>query len=115
MQNQNRLFDDLARLATGAVGTLRDARGELEERLREQLERIVSGMDLVTREEFESVKKMAAKARQKNDALERRLSKLEHVDNGSTVRKTKAQSKVRKAPRAQTRRRRNRKDNQPLS
>ncbi len=111
MQNQNRLFDDLARLATGAVGTLRDARCELEERLREQLERIVSGMDLVTREEFESVKEMAAKARQINDALERRLSKLEDLNNGSTVRKTKAQSKVRKPPRAQTRRRRNRKDN----
>ena len=77
MQPQNRLLDDLAKLATGALGTLRDARGEVEERLREQFERILSRMDFVSREEFEAVKEMAAKTREENEALAARIAKLE--------------------------------------
>ena len=77
MQSQNRLFDDLARLASGAVGALSGVRGEVESRIRDQLERIISGMDLVSREEFEAVKAMAAKAREEQEALQRRLDTLE--------------------------------------
>jgi BMFP domain-containing protein YqiC len=77
MQSQNRFFDDLARVAAGAVGTLSGVRGEIETRLREQFERVLAGMDLVTRDEFEAVKAMAAKARAEQEDLARRLSDLE--------------------------------------
>jgi BMFP domain-containing protein YqiC len=77
MQSQNRFFDDVARLASGAVGALAGVRGEVEARLRDQLERILAGMDLVTREEFEAVKAMAAKAREEQEILQRRLAELE--------------------------------------
>ncbi len=84
MQSQNRFFDDLARMAAGAAGALTGVRGEIEARFRDQLERVLAGMDLVSREEFEAVKAMAAKARDEQeillgriDALETRLAALE--------------------------------------
>ena len=90
MQSQNRLLDDLAKLATGAIGTLRDARGEVEGRLREQFERILANMDVVTREEFEAVKEMAAKAREENEALAARIAKLEKPARKPRARKPRA-------------------------
>ena len=77
MQSQNRLFDDIARMASGALGTVTGMRSEIEARLREQLERVLSGMDLVSREEFEAVKAMAAKAREEQEKLLARIAELE--------------------------------------
>jgi BMFP domain-containing protein YqiC len=77
MQSQNRFFDDLARVAAGAMGTISGMKSEVESRLREQLERVLAGMDLVSRDEFEAVKAMAAKARSEQEDLERRVDQLE--------------------------------------
>lgn len=77
MQSQNRIFDDIARVAAGAVGALSGVRDEVEARLRDQLERVLAGMDLVSREEFEAVKAMAAKAREEQELLLRRIESLE--------------------------------------
>src|SRR5438067_1830137 len=70
MQTQNRFFDDMARVAAGAMGALSGVRGEIEARFRDQLERILAGMDLVSREEFEAVKAMAATAREEQVVVE---------------------------------------------
>ena len=77
MQSQNRFFDDLARVASGALGTLSGVKTEVETRLREQLEKVLAGMDLVSREEFEAVKAMAAKARSEQEDLANRVVELE--------------------------------------
>jgi BMFP domain-containing protein YqiC len=77
MQSENRLFDDLARVATGALGALTGMREEVETRLREQVERVLGRMNLVRREEFDAVQAMAAKARTEQEALARRLAALE--------------------------------------
>lgn len=77
MQTQNRFFDDLARVAAGALGALSGVRSEVEARLREQLENLLAGMDLVSRDEFEAVKAMASKARSEQDDLAKRLAELE--------------------------------------
>jgi BMFP domain-containing protein YqiC len=77
MQSQNRFFDDIARVASGAVGALSGVRGEIEARLRDQLERMLAGMDFVSREEFEAVKAMAAKAREEQELLRLRVEALE--------------------------------------
>lgn len=77
MQTQNRFFDDLARVAAGAMGALSGVKGEVESRLREQLERVLAGMDLVSRDEFEAVKAMAAKARTEQEDLAKRVAELE--------------------------------------
>jgi hypothetical protein len=77
MQSQNRFFDDLARVAAGAMGTLSGVKSEVETRIREQLERVLAGMDLVSRDEFEAVKAMAAKARAEQEDLQKRVARLE--------------------------------------
>ncbi len=77
MQSQNRLLDDLTRVATGAFGAFSGMRGEVENRFREQFERVLARMNLVTREEFDAVKAMAAKARAAQEAAEKRLAALE--------------------------------------
>lgn len=77
MQSQNRFFDDLARMASGAAGALTGVRGEIEARFRDQLERVLAGMDLVSREEFEAARAMAAKAREEQEILLRRIDALE--------------------------------------
>jgi len=77
MQSQNRFFDDIARVASGAVGAITGVRDEVEARFRDQLERVLAGMDLVSREELEAVKAMAAKAREEQDSLQRRLLEME--------------------------------------
>ena len=77
MQTQNRILDDLARVASSAIGVAAGMREELEVRLREQFERVLSRMDLVTREEFDAVRAMAAKARDEQEALTARVAALE--------------------------------------
>jgi BMFP domain-containing protein YqiC len=77
MQSQNRFFDDLARVAAGAMGTLSGVKSEVGTRIREQLERVLAGMDLVSRDEFEAVRAMAAKARSEQEDLQQRLAGFE--------------------------------------
>ena len=82
MQVDNRLLDDLARLAGGAAGALSGVRGEVEARVKQQFERILAEMDVVSREEFETVKAIAAKARTEQEALEKRVAALEAALGG---------------------------------
>ena len=77
MQTSNRLFEDLAKVANGAVSTLNGMKGEIEAMIRHRVERIMCDADLVPRDEFEAVKAMAAEARRQNEALEKRLAALE--------------------------------------
>ena len=72
-----RFLDDVAKTATGAVGLLQSAKQEVEALARARFERMLDRMELVTREEFEAVKAMAAKARAENAALAERLAALE--------------------------------------
>lgn len=77
MQTRNRVLDDMAKLANGAVGALAGAGRELEALVRAQIEKLLAGMDLVRREEFDAVKAMAAKARAEQERLEARIAALE--------------------------------------
>jgi BMFP domain-containing protein YqiC len=79
MQTQNKLLDDLARVASGAIGVAAGMREEVEARLRDQFERVLARMDLVSREEFEAVKAMAVKAREEQEVLSERLAALEPI------------------------------------
>ena len=77
MQTRNRVLDDMAKLANGAVGALAGAGRELEALIRAQIEKLLAGMDLVRRDEFDAVKAMAAKARAEQERLEARVAALE--------------------------------------
>jgi len=77
MQTENRLFDDLARMANGAINTLSGVREEIESRLRERVEHWLTEMDMVPREEFEAIKELAQKARAEQEDLSAKVAALE--------------------------------------
>jgi BMFP domain-containing protein YqiC len=90
-QTRSRFFDDLSKLMTDAAGLADGARREVDTALRSQLERLLAGMDVVTREEFEAVRDMAALARAENDRLRERIIALEaRLDSLTTQSESKA-------------------------
>ena len=77
MQTENPFLDGLAKLVTDAAGAAEGARTEVETFVKQRLEKLIADMNFVPRDEFEAVKAMAAKAREENEALARRLDALE--------------------------------------
>lgn len=77
MQTDNRLLDDLSRVATGAFSALTGVREDIEARMREQFEKVLARMDVVTREEFDAVQTMASRARAEQEALSLKVAALE--------------------------------------
>ena len=77
MQTQSSVFDDLARLMTGAMGMAQGMGDEARSFMRSQADRFVAEMDLVGRDEFEAVKQLASEARAEADALRERVAALE--------------------------------------
>lgn len=77
MQSQNTMIADFVKLANSAAGTFAGMTREAREGARERLKEAMGGMDFVSREEFDAVKDMAAKAREENEKLAERLAALE--------------------------------------
>jgi BMFP domain-containing protein YqiC len=84
-QTSNRFLDDLARLMTDAAGAAQGVKREVETIVKSQGERVLNGMDVVRREDFEMVKAMAEKARLENERLEARIAALEAKLGAGTV------------------------------
>lgn len=76
-QPRSPIFDDLARLMNDAAGVAHGVRREVETIAKTQIERLLSTMDVVTREEFEAVREMAILAREENEKLSQRIAELE--------------------------------------
>jgi BMFP domain-containing protein YqiC len=97
MQTENRLLDDLARMANGALNTLSGVREEIESRVRERVERMLADMDMVPREEFEAVRAMAQTARSGQEDLAARVAELERrlneLSGAPATRKAAARSR----------------------
>jgi BMFP domain-containing protein YqiC len=77
MQSQNPLIADFVKLVNGAAGTFAGMGREARESARERVREAMGGIDFVSREEFDTVKAMAAKARDENEALMKRIEALE--------------------------------------
>jgi BMFP domain-containing protein YqiC len=77
MQTQNRIFDDIAKMAGGALSALTALKDEIETMIRDRLERTMADANFVRREEFEAVKEMAAAARAEQEKLQARVDALE--------------------------------------
>jgi BMFP domain-containing protein YqiC len=74
---EKRLFDDVARVASGAAGALGGLRSRFEGELRDQVERLMLRMNLVAREEFDAMAAVAQAARAEQEKLSERLAVLE--------------------------------------
>jgi BMFP domain-containing protein YqiC len=103
MQTDNRLFDDLARVANGAINTLSGVREEIESRLRERVERWLTEMDMVPREEFEAIKEIAQKARAEQEDLSVKVAALEQQLAAVAGGAAKPRKRAASAPKAPSR------------
>lgn len=76
MQSENRLFEDLSKVATSALGTLAGVGREVEDAARRRAREFVGGSDAVGRDEFEAVKANAAAAREAVELLRAEIAAL---------------------------------------
>ena len=77
MQSENPLLADIVKLMNSAAGTVAGMGREARDAARERMRETMGGLDFVSREEFDAVKDMAAKAREENEALKARVEVLE--------------------------------------
>ena len=75
MQNDNKLFEDLSKVATAAMGTLAGAGREFSGVARERMKDFVGASD-ISRDEFDAVKAMAATARAEVEALKAEIAAI---------------------------------------
>jgi BMFP domain-containing protein YqiC len=72
-----KFLDDLARVATGAIGSFSEVRHQVRNLVKERVDTLMGQMDMVSRDEFERVEAVAEKARTRQEELEKRLAALE--------------------------------------
>jgi BMFP domain-containing protein YqiC len=77
MQSENPFVADFVKLINGAAGTLAGMGREARDSARERFKEFMGEMDFVSREEFDAVKDMAAKARDESETLKKRVDELE--------------------------------------
>lgn len=82
MQAGNKLFDDMSKLMTNAMGVAQGAKTEAETAMKGFIDRWMADHDFVSREDFDAVRAMAVKAREENTALEARIAALEGKKKG---------------------------------
>jgi len=76
MQTKSPAFDDLANLMTNAFGAVKGVGDEVKAAGRARAESFIADMDLVSRDEFETVKMMAASAQAEIAELKAEIAKL---------------------------------------
>ncbi|MBI1219284.1 MAG: accessory factor UbiK family protein [Rhodobacteraceae bacterium] len=82
MQTSNKIFDDISKLMTNAMGVAQGAKTEAETAMKGWIDRWLADRDFVTRDEFDAVRAMAQKAREENEALKARIAALEAATKG---------------------------------
>ena len=82
MSGPNKIFDDMSKLMTSAMGVAQGARTEAETAMKSWMDRWLADRDFVTRDEFDAVRAMAQKAREQNEVLSARLTALEEASSG---------------------------------
>ncbi len=77
MQSENPLIADFVKLMNSAAGTFAGMTREARDAAKERVKETIGGLDFVSREEFDAVKAMAAKAREELESLSARVAALE--------------------------------------
>lgn len=77
MQSENPMIADFVKLANSAAGTFAGMTREARDAARERMKEGLGGLDFVSREEFDTVKEMASKAREECEDLKARIARLE--------------------------------------
>jgi BMFP domain-containing protein YqiC len=69
--------EDITKLFGGASSVLGILKEEIEEKIKDRVEKVIFKLELINKNEFLVIKEMAEKARIENEKLTKRISKLE--------------------------------------
>jgi BMFP domain-containing protein YqiC len=73
VQTQNKIFDDMAGLVTDAIGLAQSVRREAENMARQGVERVLTDLEMVRRDEFELIKDKVLSFDARLKAIEEKL------------------------------------------
>ena len=76
MQSRNQIIDDIAKLITNAFGLAQNATGEIENAVKNLLDRYLADKGLVTREEFDVLKETQSDLQKEILYLKKEISTL---------------------------------------
>ena len=88
MVNKTKILSELSKIAVDAMSTFSGLRKEIETIVKLRVERAINKMNLVRRDEFETLKKIVQK-----HVLEKTKSKKKHTKANSRVGKKKKKKK----------------------
>lgn len=77
MMKDNKFFDDMAKMASGAAGSFMEMKREMEGMINVQIEKLLQNMNLPTKEEVQTLHAMLAKSREEQELLKSRLDAVE--------------------------------------
>ena len=77
MSNKEFLKEDIIKLLGGTSSALGILKEEIEERIKDRVEKVIYRLELINKKDFLIVKDMAEKARIENDKLSKKINSLE--------------------------------------
>lgn len=81
MQSDNRIFDDMAKLASSSFGNILNAKKEMDNMLKQNVQRFMEKTNFAPRsavtEEIEVLREVAVKTRTEQERLEKKVAELE--------------------------------------
>ena len=75
--NKDNKLKHLSNIASGIFNSLEGIKHQSKQIIKSKIEHNLKNLDLVTRDEFEEIKSMIIKAREKNSILEEKIKTLE--------------------------------------
>ena len=78
MSKKEFIKEDIVKLLGGASSALGILKDEVEERIKDRVEKVILKLDLINKRDFLVVKKMAEEARIQNDKLSKKINLLEN-------------------------------------
>lgn len=82
MAIDNKLLDDLAKVAGGAASLFSTVRRQVQSDLRERVDSYADRMDMAPRTEVERLQALVAKLRTEQETLKQRIAALEALSEG---------------------------------
>lgn len=93
-QTNSKIFDDIAKLTSGAVSAAGGVYDEVKEIARNQGDKIVNDMELVRREDFDVLKQLVSKMALENQELLKRIEALESTLEGANITNNTTQEQI---------------------
>lgn len=87
MSTQEKIIDDVARAAGGAVGLISGLAGHAKSSIRTKIDDMAQNLDLVPREDFEKMELLLTTLRLEQEVLKKRVEALETALDARTQQK----------------------------